>query len=334
MKNKTGFVFLGFLCLILWSGMLSAQTTPEPATKFIYDFIPQTSDLVMLVQPDILFRHPALTRIQESGDFKRLKKDLAIFPWKTPPNKTYPDVLFTFFFDSRNYSMLLDTGKNIEQMYQDLAKKYAGQANVKIQKGRKNQFHLIRLIFLRPEKKDGDRCYDLVYLADHIAVYTNYRNQMQWQQWGSSNYSAAYAVKLKDFKDQDIVMGFSGNPGKFFLDPTGVLRRLKYFDFYFSSSDQQSISLLCTAHCKSENKQDVARVATQIHSYLKILLVIFFGADQELFKALSDNCKVLTGGNMIRIKTELDTATLNAIRNYYQKHTEEMNRGAQQQFSK
>ena len=129
-------------------------------------------------------------------------------------------------------------------------------------------------------------------------------------------------------------MGFSGNPGNFFLDPTGVLRRLKYFDFSFSSSDQQAISLLCTAHCKSENKEDVARVATQIHSYLKILLVIFFGSDQELFKALTDNCKVLTGSNMIRIKTELDAATLNAIRNYYQGHTEEMSRGMKQQFSK
>lgn len=318
--------FTGFL---LWFSFLHLQL--QGSAESVWDFIPQNTDFILYVQPDLLFKHPALSRIREAGEIRRLKKDLAVFPWKTPADKSWPDLIYTFFSGTRNHSILLDTGKNIEEMYRDLEKKYASEKNIRIQKGRKDHFQLIRLIFLRPGKRDGDRIYDLVYLSPHIAVYTNYRNRMQWDRW-EKPYSAGSAEKLrKSHTKQNIASGFSDNPGRILLDPTGTLRRLKSFDFCFSTdAGQQQIRLLCTAYCRSSEPQNVERTALQMSSYLKILLVAFFGSDPELFKALTNHCKVSVDGEKIRLESQLDSETLAAMRQYYKNHAGDMNQGIQQ----
>ena len=312
-----------FRLLFLLPLMLAAWTSP--AAESIYQFIPEDSDLSVLIRTDNLFRHPALDRIRESGDLKRLKKDLALMPWGLPAGKSAPDVIFVMFTTSRDFAMVLDSGRTVDEMFQQLQKKYEKDASMQVRKGSRNGIPLICVTQLRPGKKDGDRNYFLAYIGQKIVAYTNYRNDMRWDIWERKNYSVKTGASLRILGERDIARGYSEAPKKILVDPTGLMRKLSRFEFQFvSDGTEHGVVLDGLAVSRDTKAESVKRLAVQTKSCIQILLLLFFGADPELFRALNQHFAVTVNGNEVHFRSELSETTLDASRGYYEDHADEV----------
>ena len=209
-------------------------------------------------------------------------------------------------------------------MYERLQKKYASNAQVDVIRESRNGMPFLKIVLKHRDDPKKNRIYSLTYVSSTIAAYTNYRNRMRWDLFGKT-YSKTAGDFLRTLPEKDLVRGYSENPVQMLLDPTGFLRKLSHFEFQLSSdAAQKGIILDITGGSREPGRENIERVKMQMQSLIQIFLVFALGSDPSLFKAVNENCEVTSEGSEVHFHSEITEETLQAIRNHYTDHSEEL----------